>query len=396
MIRPPLDRGQAGLTLIEVLVVVVLTGILSVGLYAMTAGQSRTYSGQLTSLGTQQNVWGAMEYLQRQIRMAGYGFGGCPSGVVKVWDGVGALTNSLASGFQGFNSCQLYNYSVTNGGLLPPNAAACNADGVDSFAVGYSTKMMSGQLSSVRLGDGNCCHKSGWNCKAFDGSNMYLSSCSSVKNGDLMVLWEPGLTNVCTMIQATADCKAKDGKVNINPGTGINPPPGKRETSFPPYDACTTQVINLGSMQDALKFSIDNNSAVGAGVPRLVQWRAANRADLEVIADGIEDMQLSWACDVNNNNILEEGTSPLLRQTDEWANNATPDTDPCVGGTVKAVRLTLVGRAASAETGNNTGFRPGGEDRVAGTTAQDLVTSGGAGTFRRVTLTSTIKLRNMR
>lgn len=70
-------QDQRGITLIELMVSLLLAAMLSAGIFYMMSGQTRTYNTQMKSLTTQENLWGAMEYLQRQVRMAGYGFGGC-------------------------------------------------------------------------------------------------------------------------------------------------------------------------------------------------------------------------------------------------------------------------------------------------------------------------------
>jgi prepilin-type N-terminal cleavage/methylation domain-containing protein len=412
--KPRRDPSQAGLTLLEVMVVILLTGILSVGLYTMTAGQSRTYVNQLSGLNAQQSVWGAMEYLQRQIRLAGFGMTSCQ--VIQNW-GSGAPLTSQQSSFTGINDCNLYNFcKVGNcsatGGALPPHS--CNASGFDSFAVGYSTRSISGDVPSVRLGKKDCCageNKKGCD-KLADGKNLLVNGCSGVQPGDLLLISTPGTNTPCTLLQATGPgCHSKGNqqKLEVNPSSGINPN-GNTLTKqvLPQYAACTSQVVDIGQLEDVLKFSIDNSGPV----PRLVQWRctqgspsgggtpcpSGNMSDLEVVADGIEDLQVTWACDTNGDGTLSEGDTPVNRLSDEWYWNAGPgDADPCVGGLrVKAVRLTLISRTPSAELGNNGGFRPAAEDRPAGTVANDLAASGQVGTYRRAVLTSTIKLRNVR
>jgi prepilin-type N-terminal cleavage/methylation domain-containing protein len=418
--RPRRDRSEAGLTLIEVMVVILLTAILSIGLYAMTAGQSRTYVNQLSGLNAQQSVWGAMEYLQRQIRLAGLGFTSCQ--VIQSWGG-GAPAASQQSSFTGINDCNLYSFCKTGncsaqGGALPTNSChGVGADGIDSFAVGYSTRSITGSVPSVRLGKKECCageNKKGCD-KLADGKNLLVNGCSGVAAGDLLLITTPGTNTPCSLLQATGKgCHSKGGQMlEVNPSTGINPP-GNTLTKqvLPLYSACTSQVVDIGAMEDVLKFSIDNSGPV----PKLVQWRCTQgspsgggtpcptgtMSDLEVVADGIEDLQISWACDTNGDGVLSEGDTPVNRLTDEWYFNTAvaADTDPCINGVtvlpVKAVRITLVARTPSAEPGNNGGFRPPIEDRPTGTPAQDRLASGNVGTFRRAILTSTIKLRNVR
>lgn len=396
------DRG--GLTLVELLVVLVLAAILSAGLYAMTAGQSRTYNAQLAGLGAQQNVWGAMEHLQRQLRLAGYGFGGCPGGIINKWSGRGdGIVPAETVAFRGFNNCSLHAY---RGDAYPPPEGACPAQGSDSFAVAYSSGAMTGSLSAVRISRE----------MRESSAALWTGACSGVRQGDLLVLWEPGSRKPCTMIQATRtpstctprdrDCKSekKICMLQHDPGAQsvYNPPRGNN--IFPPGGYATgALVVNLGAVEAPLKFSIDRSGAV----PRLVQWRLPDRSDEEVIAEGIEDLQVSWACDRNENGELEEGADPVSRRSDEWAHNVAGDVSPCQvpAGcvppgctrtlTVRAVRLTLIGRPPSAATGSSADW-PGVEDRPPGSQAKDLAESGGLGPARRALLSATIMLRNVR
>jgi hypothetical protein len=50
-------------------------------------------------------------------------------------------------------------------------------------------------------------------------------------------------------------------------------------------------------------------------------------ADFEVIADNIEDMQIAWGCDADNDGIIEEDPAPGNRNNDEWVGNYAGGTD---------------------------------------------------------------------
>jgi predicted ArsR family transcriptional regulator len=372
--RPLFSRrkGQSGLTLVELVVMILLAAILLAGLHAMTAGQSRTYNDQLAGLNVQQNIWGAMEHLQRQLRLAGYGFGGCPGGVINKWSGSGdGVVPAETMAFRGFNNCSLH---ATSGDTYPPPRGSCPALGSDSFAVAFSSGAMSGSLSAVRLSRE----------MPESSAALWTRACSGVKQGDLLVLWEPGSRKPCTMIQATRtpsactprdrDCRneKKSCMLPHKPGgqSAYNPPRGAN--IFPPGGyARGALVVNLGAREAPLKLSIDRSGPV----PRLVQWRLADRSDQEVIAEGIEDMQVSWACDRNGNGELEEGADAASRRSDEWAHNVAGDVSPCQvpagcvppGCTrtlaVSAVRITRIGRPGRGRRGAPPPGAPGGGGR---------------------------------
>lgn len=432
MTRKPAARDQRGLTIIELLVVMLLTAILSAGLYAMTIGQSRTYTSQLTSLNTQQNLWGAMEYLQRQVRSAGWGQAGgsaCPNGTIIAYNSgaPGPLpSGSVLIGFRGFNNCSLYNYEVGGGAFtFPPLPAACVFgplnNGPDSFAVTYSNAIWggTGRLPTVSITKG----------MPNQSANIKVSECRStfscpscVPPNQPLIVIDPNCLpsdpdpccKKCYLMKVThdtstctaADCALPDTNplhccsnhkechLQHHPDGTYNPPGGNNLFGKCKIKAGAKVSNYQGSGSITLHFGIDTARN------RLMQWTQANAADAEVIAEDIEDMQLSWACDQNLNGVLDEGVTALARTTDEWAYNVPGDVPPtCVDGVgtpipVRAVRITLIGRAKNAEMGSNLGFRPPHEDRPTGTTPQDIALSGNTGTYRRSVLTSTVLLRN--
>ena len=124
--------GQGGLTVVELLVTLALAGILSSGLFYMMAGQQLTYSMQVRNTTTQENLWGAMEFLQRQIRFAGYGFGACPAGRVLMDNGAGVAIESPLVPFRVYNDCNIF---ATNGA----STTGCpDGSTADSFTVTYA------------------------------------------------------------------------------------------------------------------------------------------------------------------------------------------------------------------------------------------------------------------
>jgi hypothetical protein len=95
------------------------------------------------------------------------------------------------------------------------------------------------------------------------------------------------------------------------------------------------------------------------------------------LADNIEDLQIAQGVDVNGDSIIEPT---------EWFFSASVAGPIPLGFTTRALRVTLIGRAASPLT-----FDPGSFSRPA---AEDHA-QGGADSFRRRVLTSTVELRNI-
>jgi len=64
--------NKKGVTLIELLVGLVISGIIIAGIYRMFIGQTRAYTVQEQVVEVQQNIRGAMELILRDVRMTGY------------------------------------------------------------------------------------------------------------------------------------------------------------------------------------------------------------------------------------------------------------------------------------------------------------------------------------
>jgi type IV pilus assembly protein PilW len=364
--RPRRAAREAGLTLIELMISVLLATMLTGGLFYMMQGQQRTYASQLSNLSAQENLWGAMEYLQAQIRKAGYGFGGCPNGVIQKWDGGNGASNSfMAINIQ--NSLNLYTGA---------------ADTSDSFSVTYATGDSSGGILSVKL----------YNVIPGASAEVIVNQSGGIKNNDLLVAWDPGSTQPCVIVKATQDAQNTGAgwKVQTAPDGTYNAPGGLNQWRSGVWKAGAL-LIRIGNNTAPRNFAIDKSR----NPPLLVSWTASNKSDLEIIAEGIEDMQIAWACDVNQNGVYEESTTSPT--TDEWAYASPSDsasTVPACGTMpIGAVRITLIARTAAPIVGDRGGQLPAAEDRAAGSTDQAL---GVLGSYGRAVLTSVIKPRNIR
>jgi prepilin-type N-terminal cleavage/methylation domain-containing protein len=381
---------QAGLTLVELMVALLLAAILSAGLFAMTSGQTASYNSQLKSVTVQQNLWGAMEYLQRQIRTAGYGFGGCPGGKIQAFTG-GVPDPNAIIGLAVNNDCSTFK-DVT---------CTAASHGVDSLLVNYSVGVFDGDMPAIRI------------TKWQNDVTAYADSCNGLSDGDVIAMWDPSQPDTaCTLLTATdvtdtsgkkstKDCKIKHNSGSGNDPLGLNPPGG---AGVPIYNPGSL-IVKMPASRDPMRFAID----VDHDPPRLMQWRGgAPTATAEVVAEGIEDMQIAWACDYAGgpDGILTEGTDAASRQTDEWAYNEAGDTvptciypSPCTPGVdchqapIAAVRITLIGRTASVEPGAKTGNRPAAEDHAVG--SSDWTASSKLGSYGRAIITTTIKPRNL-
>jgi prepilin-type N-terminal cleavage/methylation domain-containing protein len=100
------------------------------------------------------------------------------------------------------------------------------------------------------------------------------------------------------------------------------------------------------------------------GSPMLMMDPDANATtvDAEPLAEGVEDLQLVMGVDTTANGLGAEGTPTLA--TDEWWYNVAGDTTPA--GTLRAIRITMIARTLSGLIGNLQSFnRPAAEDHAA-------------------------------
>jgi hypothetical protein len=243
-------------------------------------------------------------------------------------------------------------------------------------------------------------------------SPLHVRASNIIQPNDLVVLWEPGISLGCVVLQVNgATTEVVANRDYLVPFT--NAP------TFPSAYGEGSVVMRLGPNANLRNFAIDNTNSKRP--PMLVTWTMNDRSDLEVIAEGIEDMQISWACDYTGlavgtcndgpNGEIFEGRTVEERRTDEWANNVQGDTTPptcvfpdpslgCSGTPTTApigmVRITLIARTNGPTPGDKLGFRPGAEDRLAGTISEDLTATGNIGTYGRSVLTTNTVPRNIR
>lgn len=126
--------------------------------------------------------------------------------------------------------------------------------------------------------------------------------------------------------------------------------------------------------------------AIGAvdGIPTMMlNGNAIEAGASEPFAEGVEDVQIALGIDANGDGaITEVGTAA---GDDEWQGNAAGDA--ALVGPIRAIRVTLVARAARPLAGPAAPFNlPAAEDRPAGT-AFDA--------YRRRVLRSVVETRNL-
>ncbi|MCA9666153.1 MAG: PilW family protein [Myxococcales bacterium] len=371
-------RGEQGVTLVELMVAILLAAILSAGLFYFMSAQSAVYQGQMKQSRAQLNLATTLEFLQREIRHAGYGLG-CAQPVVK-------------AGAQPLSALTVYN----NCNLLTTNPSACPTAGdkADSFSVTHA---------DVTAGASTVTALALAQAMSSPTDELLVAQKGSLQACDRISLWSPD-SNACVLLVATALTQlttgAQSGKWKLDHGAGCSGSGDAYNNPAWPSGGFGTGAIvsRIAPSTVARHFAVDTSVTP----PRLVTWTTNNAnpsadrgSGFEVVADDIEDMQIAWACDANGDGVISEGASDTDKRSDEWAANVAGDSAPSCGiHPVSSVRVTLVARSASPDPQFNGGRRPAAEDRpgAADKTAYPNI----VGTYTRAVIVSTVQPRNVR
>jgi prepilin-type N-terminal cleavage/methylation domain-containing protein len=389
MRRPPRD---AGLTLIELMITIIVASLVAASTFVFFVGQQRIYDTQTKLLNVQQNVTAAMELITRYVRASGTGMLGC---VRPDTDGAGPdtgdavpvgpatpLTAAPAAGLRaylnGVGVVRVPPLWITNGTAGAPDTLTV-AFGNGSFGNWFDT-----ELAATMVKDTNT------------GALLTPAGLTSTfRTGEFALLMDVGQTILratpfyadrgCTLFQITGIDAASnqllhDATSKWNPAGNV--------ANLVPFDyvggasPTPSAIRNFGTLT-WVRFAIRPGTANTA--PALTLERLDLGTAPEVLSDGIEDLQVAYACDnAPDDGELPDGPNKL---TDEWVLNVAADPIPAACNRPDALRITLVARSITADTllsGVAANAKPAIEDGAAG--APD--------TFRHRVVTTTVFLRN--
>jgi prepilin-type N-terminal cleavage/methylation domain-containing protein len=381
--------ANRGMTLVELMITLIISSVIAASTFVFFAGQQRIYDTQTKVLNIQQNVWAAMEVLTRYTRAAGSGMFEClhPASYANTAGAGGGrlpssspspgpLSPSLAvapdAGLRAYNAATGLSQRIPPLWIVDNSDADANvATNTDILTVAFGSQT-SGTDTDADLGldfsdtsPGNPI-----TLKLANASNMF-------RGGEFVLLlikpsWtygnDPKPDRGCTMLQITdyaANSTAlRHSSVSIS-GMTWNPPTnqGGMLPSSAGYGASTTGVRNFGSLA-WLRFFIRQDAVTG--IPNLMLQqlhRGGVDGQAQVLAEGIEDLQISFACDTGSlgdysltkiNGQLDEGSDDASKQRDEWWNNVPNDDLPGIAdqgycNLPTAIRLTLVARSLSPD-----------------------------------------------
>lgn len=401
--RPPTD---VGLTLVELMITIVVASLVASSTFIFFAGQQRIYETQTKVLNVQQNLWAAVETLARYARASGTGMVGCvradpdgagaeigadpPAGTVDAqgFPIVGANGPGLRAFMAGRGVVRIPPLWITNGGL----------NGPDTITVAFGNGTF-GNWTDVEL-DGTMDV-----AKPTDPITVVAGMTSVFRSGEFILLLASGTAppsnatagfvgdRGCTLFQITGGNPVGNPIPHLSTTSTWNPPSDAAGAAMVPWQyRDNTPLLGTGDGAGIRHFGELNwvqfaITTAADGIPSLTM----NRLDLglgpQILAEGIEDLQIAFACDGNTDGALDEANPPS--STDEWLFNHKDDSVAAITcSRANAIRITLVARSLTPDStlsGAAMNIRPAAEDRVAGAANDE---------FRHRVISTTVFPRN--
>jgi len=369
------------------MVTIVAAALVSAATFSFFAGQQRIYEIQGRVLDVQQSLWASMDVVTRYARAAGVGMLDCiredsdeggpdigdppPGGDLPPQTGIRAYR-------AGIGLTRIAPLWIQNGQNGAP----------DTLTVAYGRRA-SGNFVDSRLGAP---------INQDQPTSPVITWAGETPRfwpNDFILLVDGGQANRdrgCTLLQIT----------NIDPATntlshGAQSPwnPGENVPGLVPFTYDGGESDSTGGIRTFgelvwVQLAVDRSGGPDAP-PRLTMDRLNDGDPPQTLAAGIEDMQISYACDTGPggfpNGNLDEGTDDATRLGDEWIFNQAGDA--VVPGCLQpdAIRITLIARTVApdpllADLVDNA--KPAAEDGAPGAGDQ----------FRHRTLTVTVRRRN--
>ncbi len=323
--------AQAGFTLIELMISLVLFSFAVAGVLAVAVSMVNGYREQRLAVSTEAAARSAMSYMAEALRGASPGV---PSGNISQ-----TVQGTLAP------ACGVGALKVVNYDDRPDELFAVFASG---SVVTTSASLYDETSTSITLID-----------------------VTQISVGDTLLITDYAQGHLM-QVTGIAGNVVDTAPVTCDTGT----------SAFPTAPVAGYAAGSLVVRAMRAHFFIEDLD----GIPTLfVDPDAEGNLDKEPLAEGIEDMQIAIGVDEDGTGVVDANST-----TDEWIYNVSGDTpvpDPLpLTSAVRALRITLVARAAGKVTGTGAFLRPAAEDRPAETVPDN---------YRRRVLTSVLEVRNL-
>ena len=348
-----IQMRQAGLTLVELLVSLVVVGLLATAVFSFFLNTSQSVRQQSSNGEMWQRGRNAMAILRQAIESAGYGlpsYSQCPAGVV------------------GIN-----NTSATTGGAMVAITASVQSSGSSYDPSSSSLGGISTYAFSTVIGGGSFGGAPATTVLSQDGqsSTLQVSSIVPLNPGDLALIVPSGGNAVCVIGQITnvpgkGGC-SNTGNGNASGGSVVTFHSGSGDC----YLANPTQIFNLPSGVTGITFSATNANLYDLGsqnflfeqfqimenptgsTPTLYMTQntglQASAPTPQPLASGVVDIQIQYGLGTSGNvqswvsptqytpsatqNIVAVQLAMLVRSTQYLPNSLSPATFNLLGQT---------------------------------------------------------------
>ena len=287
-------REDTGLTLVELMITIIVASLVASGIFAFFVGQKRVYQTQNKILTVQENLWSAMDFLVRYVRASGTGMVGC---VRPDSDDTGPDTGDPppvgdlppATGLRAFRAgtgaIRVAPLWIQNGENGTPDTITV-AFGAGSFGnyadTPLGTTIPAGQPTAALTTLPN-------QSDAFRPGEFVLvvDTAQTPANGTA--------DRGCTLFQIT-DIDGTSDELEHTSDADWNPANDVPE--MVPFEYTGGQNSSFGLRHfgtlNWVQFTIDDSGSS----PRLMMERLDGAAGPQVLAEGIEDLQIAYACDL--------------------------------------------------------------------------------------------------
>ncbi len=359
-------RRQAGFTLIELLVAMAVSLVVLFGVLNLFDNSQRSYVVQEDVAEMQQNVRIGKMFLERDIRMAGAGIPNFSYGGIAVYpfefenniDGtIGRAKEIVDAGNIIVSGSDLlvvryYNFGAEKCGADPSGIN----DACDELPQLTLTSDMP-DTATVAIVVEDLTSGVGWDDDCYCQGSTFTQPTPGMP---LIITTPDGSQSSVLFLTSTLPESDKLGNAPNFTYEGVTYP-NKVLNTYPA--GSTINFFPLGGIYEAI-YSIQNRD----GIPCLVRDTGDGG---QVIAEYIEDLQLSFGLDTNDDGSIDATVS-------------SADLTNLQKNQVRMVTMNLLGRSAH-EQRNFDGQRPAMEDHGAGA----------ADSFRRRQVTVTVKVRNL-
>lgn len=326
MRRPFQAPRRSGFTLVEVLIGMVIALIGMVMMFqVMSSWDARK---RTTSSGSDAQISGSigMFTLERDLKLAGYGFGNSAA------MGCTVSANDTTRTAPGLFTFTMAPVLITDGAGGAPDTIA--------VLYGSGTTMSSSQTFSN-----------------LSTTSIRLNSRTGMQRGDLLIAADSNIPPLCGLFEATGDANADGISIDIGTGAYTNYVNNQNVDAQTSLAAGPLALLQAKFLNNAGTARYNNNTQKTVGVagaafnlgtsPRLNVWSVVNRRSLVFsntlanqvtateVAEGIVNLQAQYGIDLNNDGVID---------STEWSAAA-----PAVWTQVRAIRVGLLARSQQYE-----------------------------------------------